>query len=335
MRRVPRIARVLACLLSLALLAGCGGEDDNGSAARPAGSADTAFKGAIARSQAVDPGDFPAPAGRTLQQLAETLPAVNAGLATSVYLPGKNRLAFGVLDNAQKFLYGKTAVYLARSPNGRASGPFPAPADPLVVEPPFRSQGAAGGESDIAAIYEAEVELPRPGKWYVLTMTLSGGKQYGAPAEIDVVRSSKIPAVGEPAPRVSTDTRASAGGDIEAIDTRVPPSDMHDVSLSEVAGKKPVVLLFATPRLCQTRVCGPVVDIAAQLKKKYGEQAEFIHQEVYVENKVEKGLRPPLKQFSLRTEPWLFTLDAQGRVAARLEGSFGNRAFERAIKAAL
>lgn len=335
MRRVLRSARALACLLVLVVLGGCGGDDDGDNAGRPADSRDTAFKAAIARSQAVDPGDFPAPAGRTLQQIADTLPAVNAGLATSVYLPGENRLAFGVLDNAQKFLYGKTAVYLARSPSAKASGPFPAPADPIVVEPPFRSQGAAGADSDIAAVYEAQVDVPRPGKWYVLTMTLSGGKRYGAATEIDVVRSSEIPAVGEPAPRVVTDTRASAGGDIESIDTRVPPSDMHDVALAEVLGKKPVVLLFATPRLCQTRVCGPVVDIAAQLKKKYGEQAEFIHQEVYVDNEVEKGLRPPLKGFSLETEPWLFTIDAQGRVAARLEGSFGNRAFERAIKAAL
>lgn len=39
--------------------------------------------------------------------------------------------------------------------------------------------------------------------------------------------------------------------------------------------------------------------------------------------------------FGLQTEPWLFTFDARGRVAARLEGSFGTRAFEEAIKAAL
>jgi len=110
---------------------------------------------------------------------------------------------------------------------------------------------------------------------------------------------------------------------------------MHETDLREVAGKQPVVLLFATPALCQTRVCGPVVDIAAQLKKKYGDRVAFIHQEVYVDNMVKKGLRPPLESFNLRTEPWLFTLDADGRVAARLEGSFGNRAFERAIEAAL
>jgi len=62
---------------------------------------------------------------------------------------------------------------------------------------------------------------------------------------------------------------------------------------------------------------------------------EFIHQEVYVDNDVAKGLRPPLEAFGLSTEPWLFTVDADGRVAARLEGSFGNDAFRRAVEAAL
>jgi hypothetical protein len=38
---------------------------------------------------------------------------------------------------------------------------------------------------------------------------------------------------------------------------------------------------------------------------------------------------------SLETEPWLFTVDRDGRVAAQLEGSFGNGAFENAVKAAL
>jgi hypothetical protein len=45
--------------------------------------------------------------------------------------------------------------------------------------------------------------------------------------------------------------------------------------------------------------------------------------------------KTPLRSFGLQTEPWLFTFDRSGRVAARLEGSFGVRGFERAIQAAL
>ena len=100
-------------------------------------------------------------------------------------------------------------------------------------------------------------------------------------------------------------------------------------------GKKPVALLFATPQLCQSRVCGPVVDEALQLKTKYGDRIEFIHQEVYKDNNPCKGLREPLLRYHLATEPWLFVINKQGRITARLEGSFGLDAFERALKTAL
>ena len=50
---------------------------------------------------------------------------------------------------------------------------------------------------------------------------------------------------------------------------------------------------------------------------------------------MEKGLREPLRRFGLQSEPWLFTFDADGRVAARLEGSFGTESFREAVEAAL
>jgi len=324
----------IALLLPVFGLAGCGGDDG----ARKDGESNSrgaTFGASIREFRTVKVSDFPKPAGRTLQQIAEGLPAVDVGLATSVYTPGKNRLAFGIIDKRRSFVYGKTAVYLARGPNARAHGPYPAPADPLVVEPAFRSRGAAEESGAIAAIYEAQVELPKPGKWSVLTISKTQGRTYGAATTIKVGKSSPIPAVGAPAPEVETETRTSAGGDIERIETRVPPDDLHEQSLKDVIGRKPVALLFATPALCESRVCGPVVDIAAQLQKTYGDRVEFIHQEVFVDNDLKKGLRPPLRAFKLQTEPWLFTIDADGRVAARLEGSFGNEAFERAIKAAL
>ena len=110
---------------------------------------------------------------------------------------------------------------------------------------------------------------------------------------------------------------------------------MHKDSFDEVLGKKPVALLFSTPQLCQSRVCGPVTDVAVQLKAKYGDQIEFIHQEVYVDNDTNKGLRAPLQAFHLPTEPWLFVVDASGKITARLEGSLGLTAFENALKTAL
>jgi len=122
---------------------------------------------------------------------------------------------------------------------------------------------------------------------------------------------------------------------IQSNDTRVPPSDMHAVDFADVVGKKPVALLFSTPQLCQSQVCGPVTDMELQMKSKYGDQMDFIHQEVYVDNDINKGLRPPLQEFNLRTEPWLFVVDAKGTITARLEGSIGVQQFENAVKSGL
>jgi hypothetical protein len=140
-----------------------------------------------------------------------------------------------------------------------------------------------------------------------------------------------IPAVGEEPPRIHTPTEADAGGDIASIDTRLPPSSMHDADFADVLGEKPVVLLFATPQLCQSRVCGPVVDIAEQEKAESGGEVEFIHMEVFRDNRLDRGIRPQMAAFRLRTEPWLFTFDRAGNVAARIEGAFSQRELEQAI----
>lgn len=329
--RSPAIVLVLFCLG----LAACGGDDD-GVPEPPPGQSRSDFERTLERAEDVKASDFPAVGNRTLQQVADTVSAgPQVGLATTVFTPGENRLAFGLISADNRFLYGKSALYVAPTPGDRAQGPFPAPADSLVVRPPFRSRGSAAETDPIAAIYSAGVPLRKPGNYAVLAVTRTADGTFGAPTQIKVTKRSAIPGAGDRPPAVSTETEASAGGDLASIDTRVPPDDMHENDFAEVVGKKPVALLFATPALCQTRVCGPVTDIALQLKAKYGDRMEFIHQEVYEDNKVEKGLREPLRRFGLRTEPWLFTFDAQGRVAARLEGSFGVDEFEDAVNKAL
>ena len=328
-------------LVVAALLAGCGGSDGGaggGDALRNV-PADGGLREQVGAAAAPAKTDFPAVKGRSLQQLAGTMSAgPQVGLAGSDYVLGRDRLAFGVIDPAGKFLYGKTAVYIAPTPDARARGPYPAPADVLVTDPPFRSRQAATETDLFAAVYGADVPFPKAGRWSVLVATHSGGKLLGAASQVQVKTPAQdqIPAVGQAAPRVATDTLASARGDESAIDTRQPPApDLHRESFADVVGRKPVALLFATPQLCQSRVCGPVTDIALQMRAKYGDRMTFIHQEVYVDNNPAKGLREPLRRFHLRSEPWLFVVDRRGRITARLEGSFGVKTFERAIDTAL
>jgi hypothetical protein len=334
------MGRLLPVLLVAAsLVAGCGGGDD--SAKDPASQvpAEGGLREKVRAAQSVTAADFPAADGRTLQQIADSSGSAGPelGMATSVFVPGKNRVAFGVIDDQSGFVYGKTALYVAPTPRSKALGPFPAPADVLVTEGRYRSKQAATETDPFAAVYAAEVPFRKAGDYSILAVTKDGSNSFAAPGKVKVVTKAqdRIPEVGERAPKVQTDTKASARGDLASIDTRTPPSDMHEQSFADVVGKQPVALLFATPQLCQSRVCGPVVDVGLQLKSTYGDRVEFIHQEVYADNDPNKGLREPLQRFNLATEPWLFVVGKDGRITARLEGSFGLNAFEQALKTAL
>lgn len=320
------------------LVAGCG--DAKKSAGQPGSPSSPQLRAQLQAAQNPQRKDFPDPRGRSIQELADQTVrsgGQQVGLASSVYTPGVNRLAFGVISQSGKFLYGETAVYVARGASAKAEGPYLAPADLLITKPAFQSKQAdTDPESQFAAVYAAQVPLTKTGTWKVLVLTKSKGGLIGAASQIPVIPESKdtVSKVGSKAPRVETDTLASVASK-ELLDTREPASDMHDKSLSEVLGKKPVVLLFATPQFCSSRVCGPVTDIAYQLKQKYGDKAEFIHQEVYIDNQPDKGVRPSLQAFGLQTEPWLFAIDRNGKIVERLEGSFGFKSIERAAQKAI
>jgi hypothetical protein len=328
---------VPAALAALVLIAaGCGGSDEPSD---PVEQVPSGVQDQVRAAQQPRAEEFPAAGGKSLQALADEIGGGDQemGLAGSVFVAGReNRVAFGVIDSSAGFLYGKTALYVARGPDAPAKGPYVAPADVLVTDAPYRSEQAATESDPFAAVYAAQVPFDKPGDYSVLAVSIVDGKPVAAPGQLEVTTAARdqVPDVGEPAPKVKTDTVGSAGGNVEAIDTRRPTSDMH-ADFAKVVGSKPVALLFATPQLCQSRVCGPVVDVALQLRARYGDQVEFIHQEVYKDNDPKLGLRDPLLAYNLQTEPWLFAVGRDGKVTARLEGSFGLDAVEQALQTAL
>jgi hypothetical protein len=332
--------RIVSALLVCALIAaGCGGSENPTPKDPVEQVPDTpGLREAVREARTPDAASFPDPAGKTLQQVADLVTAgPQAALASSVLTTGtENRFVFGVIAQDGKAIYGPTAIYIAPTPNEPAQGPFVAPADVLLTQPRYRSEQAARETDPFAAVYAAPVKFPKAGPWSVLVMTRSGGRLIGAPTQISVKTKAqdKIPDVGEAAPKVATDTLESLKGDKDLLDTRKPQSDMH-TDFATVLGKKPVALLFSTPQLCVSRVCGPVTDLALQLRAEYGDKIEFIHQEVYKDNDLKAGLRAPLTAFNLESEPWLFVIDKRGKITARLEGSFGASAFEEALKTAL
>jgi hypothetical protein len=339
-----RFARATVPIAVVALsLAGCGSsKPPSSSTASSATSATTQTAAApppavseLSAAERPNLHDFPPAGGRTLQQLAALVKSTaQFGAATGSYTPGLRRLAFGLNTSSGAFIYAATAVYIAKTPSSLARGPFLATADPMTVAPQYRSKQNAG-PGGIEAIYAAHIPLPHPGTFVVLTLTHTANGLIGAPGEVAVAGSSPIPDVGQRPPAIATDTLAGDHGSIALVTTRLPPDDMHAVSFDQVLGRRPVALLFSTPQLCTSRVCGPVTDVAVSLEHEFAGRITFIHEEVYANNQPSNGLRAQMKAFHLQTEPWLFTINRRGNIVARLEGAFGATEVRQALEAAL
>jgi hypothetical protein len=329
-----RIQAALLCAATTAVAAtfaaGCGGSSDDsteptGEAARPAA------------------GDFPAVDGRSLEQLVkdEGEPSdLVAAPSGAVYREGENRYGFGVFNvDASPVDDAEVALYAAPQddPDAPAVGPFPAAAESLDVEAAFQSQTTSQDPDAAKTVYVSDVDFDKKGPWRVVAMIKDGDSYtYTQLAQGAVVgRFDKaIPDVGDKVPVVHTDTPADVGGDVAKIDTRQPPTTMHSDDFADVVGKKPVVLLFATPALCQSRVCGPVADITEEVKNERPDDAAYIMQEIYVDNipgQSLKDLRPQVRAFGLQTEPWLFVIDEDGKVSTEIEGAFSKGELEAAL----
>jgi hypothetical protein len=323
--RFKHVAVAIAFVIVVAVVAaGCGGGDDSST------SGDS--PGAPAASS------FP-PANGTLNDLlANATPADDLVVAPANqdFTPGKNRLAFGVfnVDGSQADAVD-AAVYIAHGANGKAEGPFPATRESLETQPAFTSQTTSTDPDAAKAVYVVNnLDLSQPGEWRVVAaITRDGSTEFTRMPSMVAQTDDPIPAVGEKAPVVHTPTVQDVG-DVKKIDTRVPPDTMHNIDLADVLGKKPVVLVFATPALCQSRVCGPVVDIAEEVKNERPNDAAYIHEEIYQDNDPNKPITAPFAAYQpvkSPTEPWLFVINSDGTISTRIEGAFSKSELDAAL----
>lgn len=315
---------LLAAVLAAAVLALAACSDGDDETAQPGGPVG-----------AEEP--FPDPSSSTLADLRRGLgPGPSMAQSVSVLEPGrKNRFAFGLFDRTRRQIAdAPAAIYVAPVDGGKVEGPFPARHRSLQVEHEHRSGTVEHDDDSAHSIYVADVPFEREGEYEVLGVTKLDQRVVGGnPVRVSVRRPKTPPAVGERAPRVSTPTRDDVSS-LSEIDTREPPSSMHEHDLADVLGRRPVMLLFATPRLCRSRVCGPVVDVLEEVKAENPDAAAFIHMEIWNGNDRERGQRSQVKAYGLPSEPWLFAIDARGRVAERIEGAFSPEEAEAALRKA-
>jgi hypothetical protein len=324
------MARLLLSLLVAAVaLSACGGSDDGGTAPAPP------------QPSAAAPADFPSAAGKTLSDLITPLPkgAILNVSSFSGQQVGRNRLGFAIVDRANKQIdVSEVAVYTAKPDGTELHGPFTARKESLDVATQYRSKLTASDLASGDTFYVADAVFGSRGPHVAIGLVRLDGRLVVADsvAPMPIAAKNGPPRVGERAIKVHTETGADVGGDLTKLSTRVPPpEDMLDTDFADVVGKKPVVLLFATPALCQSRTCGPVVDIAEQVRAQNGRGVTFIQQEIYQNNDPGPNgdnYRPQVLTWHLPTEPWAFVIDRRGRIAARFEGVFSVGELARAVE---
>jgi hypothetical protein len=353
-----RATSAFACLLAAAAFAsGCG-----------SGSEISTSSSTAANQPAPPKSEFPSAAGKTLSEIVKTADG-HAELVVSpaalAFHTGENRYPFGVfhpdrsqVDDAEVALY-VAKVPAAKPKGGEASadgeqkrgavarareealgapalGPYPAAIESLATQPAFRAQTTSSDPDAATAVYTTDIDFTSDGEWRIAALIKQGGETVATLLpSASVGGFEDLPRVGQKAPSIHTPTASSAGGDLSKVTTRIPPDTQNKVDYADVLGVEPIILLFATPQFCQSRVCGPVVDVAEQVKEQYGEDAAFIHMEIYKDNDPSKDVRPQVEAFHLPSEPWLFAIDRRGVIRAEVEGAFGVNRLTRVVKEAI
>jgi hypothetical protein len=277
-----------------ALLAACGGGDDPGPTASPTSGGGTATGDDATRAaiEAAGLGD----AEHVLTPIVATF---------EVLTGGASRVQFGVLDATNTpMMDADVRAWVVRPDDASVvQGP---------VEPTWYGEGLGA-----RGVYVFEADLADPGIHDLVVGAADDSLVGTAALRVLAPEESAVPRPGQPFPAVATPTEADPG-DLAELCTREPDCGMHQASLDTVLGTAPVVFTVATPKYCQTAVCGPVVDVVLDAREDAPEGVRFVHAEVFVD----AGNTPTqaVTDLGLPTEPWTWVIAADGTVVDRFDG---------------
>ncbi len=247
-------------------------------------------------------------------------------IASSEHVVGENRFLVGVLNDEDAPI-GSPAIEVA--------------ADFFFIEE-SSSEPVTSIDFDFIrtipgqrGLYVGYVTFDRPGKWGAEVSIIGDGIDEAIRTNsFEVVEEGTTPALGERVPASKTPT-ASAAKDLRAITTDPHPDrDFYRVSIAQaLRAREPFVVTFATPKFCTSAVCGPTLDIVKDVARGFRD-ITFIHVEVYTNLDDPSNLEvvPSVQEWGLPTEPWVFVVDARGRVAAKYEGTVARSELRAALR---
>jgi hypothetical protein len=258
-------------------------------------------------------------------------------LASSEKLVGESRLLFVLVDDQNRPIVDE-ALQVEISFFDLCVDPATATE---VLTPTF--EWGIVGET---AFYIVTPQLTQPGPWgaAVSARDPATGTTNGAKLQFTVSEGGFGPRVGDPAPAVRTRTLADVGGDVRQVSTDPSPEPaFYETSLDAAVGaEEPFLLAFITPAFCQSRLCGPTMEV---IKKAVRETPIRVVAVEPYELAYKDGRLQPLSQnggfvpveavnvYGIPTEPWIFVVDRTGTIADSFEAVVGQGELEDAIRA--
>ncbi len=195
--------------------------------------------------------------------------------------------------------------------------PTPLPPAPQIVD-----AAVARG------VYATQVGFDRAGIWQVdVTATISGKSKHTT-APFNVAQHHAVPVVGDQALPTQNLTVTSKDAPPGAVDSRatsgpIPDAELHQTTIAAaLQAHRPIVAVFATPVFCVSRFCGPVTDMVQQLAHDYADRASFVHVEIwrdFQKQVLNKAAADWLYRNGDLNEPWVFVIDANGKIVLRLD----------------
>jgi hypothetical protein len=260
------------------------------------------------------PSASPVPSGRPATSV---LPAsISSELAV-----GPNRYLFSFTDAS-----GNTP---AGAPDRTASVGFSGPAGQDIAVKPATFIWAI---ENVSGIYVTTVDFPAAGDWVAHFATAKASQpEERFDFRFQVLEKKRVIVPGDTAPSVETPTIASAG-DVSKVSTDTKPDPaFYETSVSvALADHKPFVLIFATPKFCQTSTCGPTLDKLKPVAAAHP-TLTFINVEPYKLKDDGGQLQPDLDAqgqlqtvpasdaYGLISEPYVFVVGGDGIVKASFE----------------
>jgi hypothetical protein len=271
-------------------------------------------------------------------------------LANSELVVGQNRVAVGVLAPDGKPIVGAKVHFAFYDLNGSketkkaemdAVSRVPAkdagiPEQQTITRPDGSKLTIFNAGEDVG-VYTAIVDFDTAGEWGVEIKIDSSSPKLTKTLlpRFQVLAKGFTPAVGAAAPKSKNLTAADVS-DISQIDSSAKPStEMHTSTIAAaIAAGKPTLVLFAVPGFCESRLCGPELEIMRKLYPKYKDKAEFIHVEFYKNpgspNRIPADV---VAEWNLRSEPWFFVIDSKGIITAKFEGPTSLQELDDAVSA--